>query len=198
MLKKILSTFILISLIFPIPLDSNDDNWYVVQDKDIWIGFLDEEYPWCRGESLLNASLTTVLDAIQDVENYHTFFKSVFISEINSNDEVHIVFDLPLFFADRDYAVNFFESNNDTMSKYYFKAINSDTYPLDKRRVRLVNFEGSWYLEKVNDEQTIVKYTWNCEMLGKFPTWAYSKACGIGGNEVLSGLIKEVEKRKNK
>ena len=46
----------------------------MVQDKDIWIGFLDEEYPWCRGESLLNASLTTVLDAIQDVENYHTFF----------------------------------------------------------------------------------------------------------------------------
>ena len=33
-------------------------------------------------------------------------------------------------------------------------------------------------------------------MLGKFPEWAFSKACGIGCNEVLKGLTGEVERRR--
>jgi len=196
MIKQIITFYFLLNLLFGLPQDSNDDDWEVVQKKKFWIGYLESDFPWCRGETVVDATIDEVLTVIRDVNNYHTFFKSVFISEINQDNEVHIVFDLPLWLWDRDYTVKFVESKYDNVVKYTFNSIKTDYYPEREQTIRLPNFGGSWYLEEKSANEILVKYTFNCEMLGKFPNWAFSKACGIGCNEVLKGLTGEVERRR--
>jgi len=196
MIKQIITFYFLLNLLLGLPQDSNDDDWDIVQKKKFWIGYLESDFPWCRGETVVDATMDEVLTVIRDVNNYHTFFKSVFISEINHDNEVHIVFDLPLWLWDRDYTVKFVESKYDNVVKYTFNSIKTDFYPEREQTIRLPNFGGSWYLEEINTNEILVKYTFNCEMLGKFPEWAFSKACGIGCNEVLKGLTGEVERRR--
>ena len=196
MIKLLITFYIFMTLLLAIPQDSNDDDWEIVKNNKYWIGYLDSDFPWCRGETTIDASMDEMLAIISDVNTYHTFFKSVFISEINEKDEVHIVFDMPLWLWDRDYTVKFVESKYDNVVKYTFNAIVTDSYPLRKNTIRLPNFGGSWYLEEVEPNKILVKYTYNCEMLGKFPDWAFSKACGIGCNEVMKGLTGEVLRRR--
>ena len=196
MIKQIITFYFLLNLLLGLPQDSNDDDWDIVQKKKFWIGYLESDFPWCRGETVVDATMDEVLSVIRDVNNYHTFFKSVFISEINKDNEVHIVFDLPLWLWDRDYTVKFVESKYDNVVKYTFNSIKTDSYPEREKTIRLPNFGGSWYLEEISANEILVKYTFNCEMLGKFPEWAFSKACGIGCNEVLKGLTGEVERRR--
>ena len=105
MIKQIITFYFLLNLLLGLPQDSNDDDWDVVQKKKFWIGYLESDFPWCRGETVVDATMDEVLTVIRDVNNYHTFFKSVFISEINQDNEVHIVFDLPFWLWDRDYTV---------------------------------------------------------------------------------------------
>ena len=197
MMKQIISFYFIVNILFAFPQDSNTDNWDVIQDKKFWIGYLDDDFPWCRGETIVSATMDEVLDVIRDVNNYHKFFKSVFISEINDKNEVHIVFDLPLWLWDRDYTVEFVESKYDNVIKYTFSTIKTDFYPEREKTIRLPNFGGSWYMEEVSPNEVLVKYTYNCEMLGKFPDWAFSKACNIGCNEVLKGLTGEVKRRQD-
>ena len=196
MMKQIITFYFLFNILVALPKDSNDDSWQVVKNNKYWIGYLDAEFPWCRGETVIDASLDEVVNVIRDVDNYHTFFKSVFISKINNINEVNIVFDMPLWLWDRDYTVKFVESEYDNIIKYTFNAIVTDSYPERENTIRLPNFAGSWYMEEVDIDKILVKYTYNCEMLGKFPDWAFSKACGIGCNEVLKGLTGEVERRR--
>lgn len=196
MIKLLITFYIFITFLLALPQDSNDDDWEIVKNNKYWIGYLDSDFPWCRGETTIDASMDEMLAIISDVNTYHTFFKSVFISEINEKDEVHIVFDMPLWLWDRDYTVKFVESKYDNVVKYTFNAIVTDSYPLRENTIRLPNFGGSWYLEEVEPNKILVKYTYNCEMLGKFPDWAFSKACGIGCNEVMKGLTGEVLRRR--
>mgnify|MGYP001465592737 FL=1 len=196
MIKLLITFYISITFLLALPQDSNDDDWEIVKNNKYWIGYLDSDFPWCRGETTIDASMDEMLAIISDVNTYHTFFKSVFISEINEKDEVHIVFDMPLWLWDRDYTVKFVESKYDNVVKYTFNAIVTDSYPLRENTIRLPNFGGSWYLEEVEPNKILVKYTYNCEMLGKFPDWAFSKACGIGCNEVMKGLTGEVLRRR--
>jgi len=196
MIKLLITFYISATFLLALPQDSNDDDWEIVKNNKYWIGYLDSDFPWCRGETTIDASMDEMLAIISDVNTYHTFFKSVFISEINEKDEVHIVFDMPLWLWDRDYTVKFVESKYDNVVKYTFNAIVTDSYPLRENTIRLPNFGGSWYLEEVEPNKILVKYTYNCEMLGKFPDWAFSKACGIGCNEVMKGLTGEVLRRR--
>tara|TARA_B100002052_G_scaffold59957_1_gene52957 strand:- start:1375 stop:1980 length:606 start_codon:yes stop_codon:yes gene_type:complete len=196
MIKLLITFYISTAFLLALPQDSNDDDWEIVKNNKYWIGYLDSDFPWCRGETTIDASMDEMLAIISDVNTYHTFFKSVFISEINEKDEVHIVFDMPLWLWDRDYTVKFVESKYDNVVKYTFNAIVTDSYPLRENTIRLPNFGGSWYLEEVEPNKILVKYTYNCEMLGKFPDWAFSKACGIGCNEVMKGLTGEVLRRR--
>ena len=196
MIKLLITFYISATFLLALPQDSNDDDWEIVKNNKYWIGYLDSDFPWCRGETTIDASMDEMLAIISDVNTYHTFFKSVFISEINEKDEVHIVFDMPLWLWDRDYTVKFVESKYDNVVKYTFNAIVTDSYPLRENTIRLPNFGGSWYLEEVGPNKILVKYTYNCEMLGKFPDWAFSKACGIGCNEVMKGLTGEVLRRR--
>ena len=196
MIKLLITFYISITFLLALPQDSNDDDWEIVKNNKYWIGYLDSDFPWCRGETTIDASMDEMLAIISDVNTYHTFFKSVFISEINEKDEVHIVFDMPLWLWDRDYTVKFVESKYDNVVKYTFNAIVTDSYPLRENTIRLPNFGGSWYLEELEPNKILVKYTYNCEMLGKFPDWAFSKACGIGCNEVMKGLTGEVLRRR--
>ena len=101
---------------------------------------------------------------------------------------VHIVLDIPGFFADRDYVVKFVKYTDDNHTVYEFNSINSSNVKLDENYVRLVNAAGQWRLESINNKLTKVTYIWNGEMLGNFPSWGLKRAWLKQGNEVLGNL----------
>tara|TARA_B000000441_G_C21530752_1_gene225906 strand:+ start:393 stop:644 length:252 start_codon:yes stop_codon:yes gene_type:complete len=83
MIKLLITFYISATFLLALPQDSNDDDWEIVKNNKYWIGYLDSDFPWCRGETTIDASMDEMLAIISDVNTYHTFFKSVFISEIN-------------------------------------------------------------------------------------------------------------------
>ena len=160
---------------------------------------LKEDYPKCSAEIIINQSVKSILDVIEDVGNYKNFFKSIYISNINDNDEVRLAIDMPFPFSDRDYTVKFNRNENEFEVNYWYASIISKDYVLDKNYVRLIDAKGGWNISKNNnDEGVLVTYTWNGDMRGDFPNWAYSKAWVKQGNEILLNLKTEVNRRNNK
>lgn len=179
------------------PIINNTDELFYLQDGDIKIGYVKKEYPWCQGSMVINASMLDILDVVEDVQNYYKFFDSLSKSDINSNEEVHIRIDMPIPFDDRDYTVTFNKFKNGNEILYSFSSVVSSDFSIEKDCVRLVNAQGEWHLIRIEDNKTLVKYTWNGQMLGSFPSWAYNAAWIRQGNEILSCLNLEVERRKN-
>ena len=54
MIKQIITFYFLLNLLLGLPQDSNDDDWDIVQKKKFWIGYLESDFPWCRGETVVD------------------------------------------------------------------------------------------------------------------------------------------------
>ena len=54
--------------------------------------------------------------------------------------------------------------------------------------VRLGNAAGIWVLQSLSNNQTMVTYAWNGELLGNFPDFGLNKAWITQGTEVLTWL----------
>ena len=175
----------------------DNDHLTMLQVDEISIGCIKKEYPWCQGSLIVKSPINKVLEVVEDVEDYYKFFDSLSLSKINDKDEVRIRINMPLPFTDRDYTVFFNMSEQDNEILYSYKPVISNDYPVERGCVRLINAQGEWYLKAITDNKTLVKYTWNGQMLGNFPHWAYKKAWIQQGNEILSCLSEEVERRKN-
>ena len=169
----------------------------ILQDDEIEIGYIIEKFPWCHASMEISYSMNSVLAVIKDVENYYKFFDSLSLSKQNTDDVVHIRIDMPLPFSDRDYTVVFDEVIDGNEILYSYKAVVSKDFPEMKNCVRLVNAQGEWYLYEMDNNKTYVRYTWNGQMLGDFPKWGYKQAWTRQGNEIISCLAKEVERRYN-
>lgn len=166
-----------------------------LQKGEIDIGYKPSNPTWCYGNMTINYSLDQILSVVEDVENYYKFFDSLSSTKINKDDEVYIRIDMPFPFTDRDYTVLFDKIIEEKETIYSYKAIQSKEYPIKSDCIRLTEAEGEWILRKINDNKTFVRYTWNGDMKGDFPSWAYESAWIQQGNEILSCLSKEVERR---
>ena len=62
-----------------------------------------------------------------------------------------------------------------------FKAIA----PVTEKYVRLINAFGKWELSPTNENETLLVYTWNGELLGDFPEFALKRAWKTQGNEII-------------
>jgi len=192
-MRQLLIILFLFNYIF-----SENINWEILQENPVLIKVLKEDYPKCSAEIIINQSVESILDVIEDVANYRTFFESIDISNINDNDEVRLAIDMPFPFSDRDYTVKFNRNENEFEVNYWYASIISEDYVLDENYVRLVDAKGGWNISKVNSEKgVLVTYTWNGDMRGDFPGWAYSKAWVKQGNEILLNLKTEVNRRNN-
>ena len=163
-------------------------SWNVIQNDNIHISYHWHEFPWCKATIEIDSSIDDILGKIENINEYQNMFDTVTFSKEYENNVVHIILDIPSFFANRDYVVKFIKYNEDDNIIYEFKSIKNSTIDLNEDYVRLINAAGQWRLKSINNKLTKVTYIWNGEMLGNFPSWGLKRAWLKQGNEVLSNL----------
>jgi len=176
----------------------SNTNWEVLQNEEVLIKVLKSDYPHCRTELVINYSIDKVLDVVEDVENYKYFFESMIISDINQFNEVRLAINMPFPFTDRDYTIKFKRLEDNNSVSYMYEPIITQSFPEDKKYIRLIDARGGWSLVSLDDNSTLVRYDWNGDMRGDFPSWAHNKAWLKQGNEIMLDLRQEINKRNSK
>jgi hypothetical protein len=97
--------------------------------------------------------------------------------------------DMPFFLADRDYVIKHKKSKKDSRWEFSFISENHKNAPLNKNYIRLINAAGKWELSPKNQNETLLSYTWNGELLGDFPEFALQRAWKTQGNEIIQWII---------
>ena len=189
---KFISSFVILTLCLSSAqvIPPNDhQNWNVLQDDQIWVGWTDYSgFPWGKSKAVLPFSLEEIARILEDKGNYSEVFERVTISHELGDNVVYIVLDMPFPFSSRDYIVKYTQSNEKGSIIYQFHSVDSDLVILNEDYVRLVHAAGEWRLSSLNDNETVVTYTWSGELLGDFPDWALTRAWTTQGNEVLQWL----------
>ena len=176
----------------------NVENWNVLQDKKIWIGWAEEgDVPWCKAQTTFPFIMDKIAEILENKTNYPNVFKRIEATTILEPEIVHIMLDMPFPITSRDYIVKYttYLTGNDLL--YQFRAVNHEKASPTKSYIRLVNAAGEWRLSPVNNNETKVTYTWNGELLGDFPDWALPRAWKTQGNEVLNWLLEATDKAIN-
>jgi len=193
---KFNTLILVVSIVFNV-LIAEHNQWKILQENPVLIKVIQEDYPKCSAEIFIDSSVENILEVIKDVSNYKLFFDSIFISEINDKDEVHLAIDMPFPFSNRDYTVKFNRNEDNYEVNYLYESIKSNDFTVDDNYVRLTDAKGGWVISKIeNPKGVLVTYTWNGDMRGGFPNWAYSKAWVRQGNEIMLNLKSEVNRRK--
>ncbi len=170
--------------------------WEILVNNDIWIGWTDyKKFDWVRSKIILNNSIDDVLSVLDDHKNYKKTFEKIIKCEVNGDNYVYIVVDLPFPFANRDYVVIYKDFFDKDHFVYQYYAQEHEDFPLQNDNIRLPNAAGEWRLIPINDNTTEVIYTWNGEFLGDFPDWALTKAWSTQGQYLLNSIKEELQKR---
>ena len=173
----------------------NLDNWEILNDNEIWIGWKHvNEFDWCRAIAILDAPIADIRKIIEDKENYPQIFKRIESVKIITDEIVYIALDMPFPFSGRDYVVKYIQEHELDDFIYRFYAVNHPDVPSKSKYVRLVHSVGEWRLKSLDSNFTEISYTWNGELLGDFPDWALTRAWKQQGLEVINWLQEAVDK----
>ena len=175
---------------------SEQDNWTVLQDTHMWIGYkYSDDLPWVRSVDILPYSVDEISFIVGDFNIYSDIFTRIITSKVIdvTQNIVYLKIDMPIF-NDRDYIVQYssFNDNEDTVYQWY--SIKHDNAPEHDGIVRLNRAAGEWRLTPINDNQTKVSYTWNGELLGNFPGFYLTTAWETQGEEIIDWLEQALEK----
>ena len=179
-----------------IKLDSIEyvTGWNIIQKDDTEIRWTTYEgYPICQATSVLPFSIESISSIIEDVRNYPKVFKRIHKTNILEKDIIHVMLDMPFLLSDRDYVIIYQKNKTQDNWEFTFRAVKHTNAPLDKDYVRLVNATGKWKLISKDDNQTLVSYTWNGELLGEFPNFALERAWKTQGNEIIHWINDALE-----
>jgi len=202
-LLTIFSIGITLSLGSDLIPNQNYSNWTSIQNSgfaslapnEVWIGYdYFNEIPICRTISALPFHIDSVTSIIKDIDNYPQVFDRVLSSKRVDPDAVHIVVDMPYPFANRDYIVKYETIENNTNKIFKFKATDQHNIPLVQDCIRLPDMEGEWHLTPIENNKTLLSYSWNGELLGSFPGWALNRAWRQQANEIFEWLNDELSK----
>ena len=192
-MKHLLINIFLFSLIFSqMPLKEFSD-WNILQDDEIWVGYTQRDFPWCKSSIILPYSLNEILLIIENVDDYHKILDSVIYSTKDENDIAHIRINYPFPFTDREYIVKFNKIIDNKDIVYEFSTNSNLNTNLDENYVRLINAKGEWRLSPIDNNLIEGSYLWNGELRGGFPSWSLSKAWIKHANEVLGNLKTKLE-----
>ena len=176
-----------------LPPDSLE-NWEILKDDEIWIGWKNVgEFDWCRSQSTLAAPIADIRRIIEDKGNYPNIFKRIETTKIITDEIVYIALDMPFPFAGRDYVVKYIQEKEDEKFIYRFHAVIHPEAPLHNKYVRLIHAAGEWRLTSPDSAKTEITYTWNGELLGDFPDWALKRAWKQQGLEVMTWLQEAIK-----
>ena len=179
-----------------IKLDSIESvtDWNIIQKNEIEIRWTTYDgYPICQATSVLPFSIESISSIIEDVSNYPKVFKRIHKTNILEKDIIHVMLDMPFLLSDRDYVIKYQKNKTQDNWEFTFRAVKHTNAPLDKDYVRLVNAAGKWKLISKDDNQTLVSYTWNGELLGDFPNFALERAWKTQGNEIIHWINDALE-----
>ena len=172
----------------------NLENWEIIQDGKIWIGWEHSgEFDWCRAKYTLDSPIAVIRRIIEDKKNYPNIFKRIETTKIITDEIVYIALDMPFPFAGRDYVVKYIQEQVNDEFIYRFHAVIHPDAPLHSKYVRLVHASGGWRLKSLDTAKTEIIYTWNGELLGDFPNWALKRAWKQQGFEVFTWLKEALE-----
>ena len=172
----------------------NLENWEILQEGEIWIGWEHlGEFDWCQAKSTLDAPISVIRKIIEDKKNYPNIFKRIETTKMITDEIVYIALDMPFPFAGRDYVVKYIQEEVDDEFIYRFHAVIHPEVPLHSKHVRLIHASGGWRLKSLDTTKTEIIYTWNGELLGDFPDWALTRAWKEQGLEVMNWLKAAVE-----
>ena len=200
-LKKNIFILIVLSSVFStidaeIKLDSIESvtDWNIIQKNEIEIRWTTYDgYPICQATSVLPFSIESISSIIEDVSNYPKVFKRIHKTNILEKDIIHVMLDMPFLLSDRDYVIKYKKYKTPDNWEFTFSPVKHINAPLDKKYVRLVNAAGKWKLISKDDNQTLVSYTWNGELLGDFPNFALERAWKTQGNEIIHWINDALE-----
>ena len=188
----LISLFILGSLFSQMP-SKDFDGWNLLQDNDIIIEYIQNDFPWCKASIKLPYSVDEILVVVENVNDYKEILHSVLYSKKDENDIAHIRINYPFPFTDREYIVKFKKIFDDNDVIYAFSTNDKLNENINPDYIRLINAQGEWRLSPLNENLTEVSYIWNGELRGEFPSWGLSKAWVRHGNEVLGSLRHKLE-----
>jgi len=143
--------------------------------------------PWCRSTGLVLAPIAQVSQALEDMRHNAHLFDSVLRIDILEGDAVHVVLDYPSPLDDRDYVARYTYTVEGDAHVFRWVSELHPGAPITDEAVRLPAFAGEWRLEP-RGEHTWVRYTWQAEINGSFPSFGYSTARKRAGHEALKDL----------
>ena len=176
------------------------DHWNMLKEGGItiWNSSKGSDIPWCKARAVYPFSVDVIYSALKDLSNYKNIFDRVTQSNILDENIVYIRLDMPLFLADRDYTVKYLENSSEDTVVFQFHSVKHPNSPDNKGSVTLPRAAGEWVLKKIPSKGTQVTYTWNGELLGKFPSSSLHKAWEEQGTEVLTWLYEFLKTNKGK
>ncbi len=201
--KKVIIAAFFISLIFPSQeilnnLPSIDyEKWKVLKEGNISIRYTDEfNIPWCNAVAVYPNSIDQIYRVLKDLTNYKNIFERVTHSIVldEYNNIVYIKLDMPYFFANRDYTVQYIEKKEGDNIIFQFHSVVHPESPFYEDSVTLPRASGQWMLIPLSEDRTQVYYTWNGELLGSFPSVSLHTAWEEQGSEVLTWLYNYINK----
>ena len=197
-IKFLIITFLFYSLLcaqIMLPLSGKDD-WTVMQDTHIWIGYkYSDDLPWVRSIAILPYSIDEISLIVGDFNIYSDIFTRIITSKIIDVEKniVYLKIDMPIF-NDRDYIVQYSSFTNNEDMVYQWYSIKHDDVPEYDGIVRLNRAAGEWRLTPLDEGQTKVSYTWNGELLGNFPGFYLTTAWETQGEEIIEWLEQALDK----
>ena len=169
-------------------------NWNILQNKKIQIKWVNHrDFPICQTSSTLPFSMKSISNIIEDVENYPKIFKRIYKVNILEEDVVHIMLDMPLFLSNRDYIIKYKKNKTPGSWEFSFNAVKHHNAPKTKDHIRLINAAGLWKIIPIDTNKTSIIYTWNGELLGDFPEFAFERAWKTQGNEIINWISDALE-----
>ena len=171
-------------------LPENDyKSWVQLEKNNIQVYYSkDLSVPWCRAAANFRFSQDEIYAALKNLKNYKNIFERVTDSRLLDENIVYIRLDMPYIFADRDYTVKYIESTKNEEIIFQFYSVYHPNTPNNSGSVTLPRAAGEWRLIPINDNATRVIYTWNGELLGKFPSSSLKTAWAKQGTEVMTWL----------
>jgi len=145
--------------------------------------------PWCRSTALIQAPINDVVQSLKDMRSHAEIFQSIVRIDILDDTTIRVVLDYPSPLDDRDYVARYSHSQEGESEIFSWVPAVSALAPEEAGIVRLPRFEGNWRLEP-RDGATWVRYTWQAEIAGSFPTFGYAQAWKRAGYEALKDLAR--------
>ena len=164
----------------------NLNEWEIIQKADVNLKWTNKNgFPVVRATAQMPFPIDSISKIIEDVKNYPNVFRRIREIQILDKNIIHIMLDMPFLLSDRDYVIQYSKNKSKATWKFSFNAIYHESAPVKEKYVRLINAFGKWELSPTNENETLLVYTWNGELLGDFPEFALKRAWKTQGNEII-------------